>query len=72
MGAGAFGAAMYLLTPENLIVVPLVLGGFMAIYRRSYLMPLFTDPRGITMLVVGAALFVLGIIWMTRVIRVEA
>ncbi len=55
-----------------LIVVPLVLAGFMAIYRRSYLMPLFTDPRGITMLVVGAMLFVLGIIWMTRVIRVEA
>jgi Flp pilus assembly protein TadB len=55
-----------------LIFVPLVLGGFMAIYRRSYLMPLFTDPRGIGMLVGGAVLFVLGIIWMTRVIKVEA
>jgi tight adherence protein B len=55
-----------------LICVPLVLGGFMAVYRRSYLMPLFTDPRGIVMLIGGAVLFVLGIIWMTRVIKVEA
>ena len=55
-----------------LIFVPLVLGGFMAIYRRSYLAPLVTDPRGITMLVGGSVLFVLGIIWMTRVIKVEA
>jgi tight adherence protein B len=55
-----------------LICVPLVLGGFMAVYRRSYLMPLFTDPRGLIMLVGGSILFVAGIVWMTRVIKVEA
>jgi tight adherence protein B len=55
-----------------LIVVPLVLGGFMAIYRRSYLMPLFNDPRGVAMVIGGSILFVLGIVWMTRVIKVEA
>ncbi len=55
-----------------LICVPLVVGGFMAVYRRSYLMPLFTDPRGLVMLVGGSILFVVGIVWMARVIRVEA
>jgi tight adherence protein B len=55
-----------------LICVPLAVGGFMAVYRRSYLMPLVTDPRGLIMLIVGAILFVAGIVWMTRVINVEA
>jgi Flp pilus assembly protein TadB len=35
-------------------------------------MPLFTDPRGLVMLLGGGVLFVIGIIWMIRVIRVEA
>jgi Flp pilus assembly protein TadB len=55
-----------------LIVVPLALGLFMFVYRRSYLMPLFTDPRGILLAAGGGVLFVIGIVWMTRVIRVEA
>lgn len=55
-----------------LIFVPLALGLFMFIYRRSYLMPLFTDPRGIMLATGGGVLFVIGIFWMTRVIRVEA
>jgi tight adherence protein B len=40
-----------------LIFVPLVLGTFMTIYRRSYIMPLFTDPRGLVMLLGGGVLF---------------
>jgi tight adherence protein B len=55
-----------------LICVPLVLGGFMAVYRRSYLAPLVTDPRGLIMLISGSILFVAGIVWMTRVVKVEA
>ncbi len=54
-----------------LIGLPLGLAAFMFAYRRSYLAPLFTDPRGLMMLLGGAALFVLGILWMLRVIRVE-
>jgi Flp pilus assembly protein TadB len=33
--------------------------------------PLFTDPLGVTMVVAGALLFVVGVFWMTRVIKVE-
>jgi tight adherence protein B len=54
-----------------LIGVPLVLGLFMFVYRRSYLSPLITDPRGLIMLVGGSVLFIVGIIWMTRLVRVE-
>jgi Flp pilus assembly protein TadB len=55
-----------------LICVPLALAGFMLLYRRSYLAPLFTDPRGLMMVIGGGILFVVGIFWMVRVIKVEA
>ncbi len=54
-----------------LIGLPLALGGFMFFFRRSYMTPLFTDPMGLTMVVAGGLLFVVGIFWITRVIRVE-
>jgi tight adherence protein B len=55
-----------------LIGLPLVLGTFMFVYRRAYMTPLLTDPIGILMLSLGGLLFVVGIFWMTRVVRVEA
>jgi len=55
-----------------LIGLPIVLATFMYIFRRAYLRPLITERLGITMLLVGLVLFVVGIIWMTRVIRVDA
>jgi tight adherence protein B len=55
-----------------LIALPLGLGLFMFVFRRSYMTPLVTDPTGITMLVGGGLLFVLGIVWLLRVIKVEA
>ncbi len=55
-----------------LIGLPLVLGFFMFLYRRDYMAPLFTDPLGVILLSLGGLLFVLGIFWMTRVIKVEA
>ncbi len=55
-----------------LIGLPISLGLFMFIYRRAYMLPLFTDPLGIIMLSIGGLLFILGIFWMTRVIKVEA
>jgi tight adherence protein B len=55
-----------------LIALPLVLGMFMFVFRRNYMTPLVTDPTGVTMLVVGGLLFVAGIVWLLRVIKVEA
>lgn len=54
-----------------LAALPVFVGGFMLLTRREYLAPLFTDPRGIFMLLVGIALLCLGGFWLSRVVRVE-
>lgn len=55
-----------------LIGLPLALALFMSLYRRDYLLPLVTDPLGITMLIGGSALFVVGIFWIIRLVKVDA
>jgi Flp pilus assembly protein TadB len=55
-----------------LISLPLALGLFMFVFRTAYMAPLITDPAGLSMLLGGGALFLLGIYWLTRVVRVEA
>jgi Flp pilus assembly protein TadB len=54
-----------------LVALPLILGVFMFITRREYMAPLFTDPLGIILLLVGTVLLILGILWMIRVVKVE-
>lgn len=55
-----------------LVGLPIVLGAFMFVFRREYMAPLLTDPLGLTMLLAGAALLVVGIGWMSRVVKVES
>jgi tight adherence protein B len=55
-----------------LVALPLLLGLFMFVFRRSYMAPLITDPTGVTLLVAGSLLFILGIFWLIRVVKVEA
>jgi Flp pilus assembly protein TadB/Mg-chelatase subunit ChlD len=55
-----------------LIGLPIGLSAFMLFFRPNYLAPLFRDPTGVTMVIAGGLLFVVGIFWMTRVIKVEA
>jgi tight adherence protein B len=52
--------------------LPVGLSTFMIVFRPGYLAPLVQDPLGITMLIAGGLLLVVGILWMTRVIKVEA
>jgi Flp pilus assembly protein TadB len=54
-----------------LIGLPIALALFMFVYRADYLHPLVTDPLGVTLLVGGSLLLVVGIFWMLRIIRVE-
>jgi Flp pilus assembly protein TadB len=55
-----------------LIALPLALATFMFFFRRDYLAPLVTTFEGVIMVVTGVMLFLVGIFWMSRVIRVEA
>lgn len=54
-----------------LAALPVLAALFMFFARRDYIVPLFTDPRGVFMLLIGAALMCVGGIWLTRAIRVE-
>ena len=54
-----------------LVGLPIVLGTFMFTFRREYLRPLYTEPVGILMLLIGVALLAVGIVWMGRTVRVE-
>jgi tight adherence protein B len=54
-----------------LIALPVVLGLFMFLARRDYLRPLYTQPLGVMMLLVGGVLLIGGILWMLRVVKVE-
>lgn len=54
-----------------LVALPLVVGGVMFATRRDYIGLLFTDPRGVVLLLVGAALLCVGAFWLSRVVRVE-
>jgi len=55
-----------------LIALPVALAMFMLFFRRDYLTPLVTTAEGIVMVVGGVMLFLLGVFWMSRIIRVEA
>jgi tight adherence protein B len=54
-----------------LVSLPVLAAAFMFTFRREYLSPLFNDPRGVLMLLVGAALVCLGGFWLSRVVKVE-
>jgi tight adherence protein B len=54
-----------------LIALPVVIGLFMFLTRREYLRPLYTEPLGILMLLVGGVLLIGGVLWMLRVVKVE-
>lgn len=44
---------------------------YLLVANRDYVMPLFTDPRGIVLLAGGVLWLVVGIFWMSRLVKVE-
>lgn len=54
-----------------LLSLPLVVGALMFIVRRDYIAPLWTDPRGLMLLLVGTGLVAVGAFWLSRLVRVE-
>lgn len=44
---------------------------YLAMTNWSYVSPLFTDPRGLVMLVGGALWLAVGVFWMSRLVKVE-
>ncbi|MBV9292230.1 MAG: type II secretion system F family protein [Frankiales bacterium] len=51
--------------------LPFGLAGFLLVANPHYLRPLYTDPLGITLLVIAGFLMLCGFAWMRRIVRVE-
>jgi Flp pilus assembly protein TadB len=54
-----------------LIALPLTLAAWLFLTDRSYLRPLWTTPLGVLLVMGGAVLFVIGVIWMRATVKVE-
>ena len=52
-------------------LLPFVFAVFLALVRPGYLSLLFTTSLGLVMLTVGLVLFIVGVVWLRRVVRVE-
>jgi tight adherence protein B len=52
-------------------VLPPLLGTYLILVRPSYVKPLFTDPIGISLLVLMVVLMVAGVFWLSRLVKVE-
>jgi tight adherence protein B len=51
--------------------LPPVFGTYLVLVRPEYIKPLFTDPLGIVMLVVLLATMTAGVVWLSRIVKVQ-
>lgn len=59
------------LSATILIVLPILIGLWMLLFRIDYVRPLWTHPLGIVLLGGAAVLMVVGIVWLRAVVTVE-
>lgn len=51
--------------------LPILFAFYLFVVRREYLMKLFTDPLGVAMVIAGSVIFVVSILVMVRLVKVE-
>jgi tight adherence protein B len=51
--------------------LPPLFGTYLVLVRPTYIKPLFTDPIGLLMLGVALLLFLVGVFWLRKVVKVE-
>jgi tight adherence protein B len=54
-----------------LMLLPIVVGGLFAVVNPDYMHPLFTETLGRILLAASAVLYVIGGIWMRKIVNVE-
>jgi Flp pilus assembly protein TadB len=54
-----------------LVSLPIFIGGWIFLTRRSYLRPMYTTTVGIVMLIIAALLVAGGALWMRKLVKVE-
>jgi tight adherence protein B len=53
-----------------LLGMPIVLGGWMFVFRREYLRPLYTEPMGLMMLGGSVVMVGIGALWLRKLVKV--
>jgi len=53
-----------------LLGMPIVLGGWMFVFRLEYLRPLYTEPVGVAMLVTSVLMVIAGGLWLRKLVKV--
>jgi tight adherence protein B len=51
--------------------LPFVFGTYLVLVRPEYIRPLFTDPLGIILLVIMLISMTVGVVWLSRVVKVD-
>ena len=54
-----------------LVALPILVGGFLFLTRRSYIRPLYTTPVGIGMFIFAVVMVIGGSLWMRSLVKVE-
>jgi tight adherence protein B len=54
-----------------LVALPFLLAGFMLLFRRDYLRPLYASPLGLMLLGAGVVLVLIGMFWMSRIVKIK-
>jgi Flp pilus assembly protein TadB len=54
-----------------LLGMPIVIGGWMFVFRRDYLRPLYTETLGLMMLTAAVVMMLAGTAWLRKLVRVE-
>ncbi len=54
-----------------LVALPLIISAYMFLVRPDYIRPLYAEPLGLAMLLIGAVLLTVGALWMAWAVKVE-
>lgn len=59
------------LSAKLLTGLPILMAGYLLVFKKGYLQPLYTTPVGIVLLVIGCVLLVVGSLWLRKLTKIE-
>lgn len=59
------------LSAKVLVCLPILMAGYLLLFKKAYLVPLYTTGIGIVLLAVGGTLLILGTVWLRRLTKIE-
>ena len=59
------------LSAKVLISLPILMSLYLLLFKKAYLVPMYTTVAGVVMLVLGSVLLIVGTAWLTRLTKIE-